>query len=154
MLLNYGSREDFWESLWLQGDRVNPKGNQFWIFFGRTDDEAETPIFWPPDVKRWLRKDLQCWERLKEENGKENGMADDELVGWHHHLSGHEFEQALGDSEGQGEAWCTAVHSITKSQTLLSNWTTTIYQALFYMLNKLLKFNLFTTLAKYVLYSF
>ena len=69
---------------------VNPKGNQSWIFTGRTDAEAETPIFWPPDEKNWLigkdpnaRKD---WRQV------EKGMTEDEMVGWHHRLSGHEFE--------------------------------------------------------------
>ena len=66
MLLNCGVGEDSWDSLGLQGDPVNPKGNQSWIFIGRTDAEAETPILWPPDMKNWLTgKDPDGWERLK-----------------------------------------------------------------------------------------
>ena len=62
---------------------VKPKGNQSWIFIGRTDAETETPIFWPPDVKNWLAgKD---WRR-------EKGMIEDEMFGWHHRLNGHQFE--------------------------------------------------------------
>ena len=65
---------------------VNPKGNQSWIFI-RTDGEA--PIFWLPDAKSWHWKRPWCWERLKQE---EKGTTEDEMVGWHHHLDGHEFE--------------------------------------------------------------
>ena len=78
---------------------VHPKGNQSWIFIGRTDVEAEAPILWPPDVKNWLlgkdpdaRKD---WRR------EEKGTTQDEMVGWHHWLDGHEFVQALGVGDGQ-----------------------------------------------------
>ena len=78
---------------------VHPKGDQSWVFIGRTDTEAETPILWPPDAKSWLiGKRPWCWERLKEE---EKGTTEDEMVGWHHWLNGHEFEQAPGDGEGQ-----------------------------------------------------
>ena len=69
---------------------VHPKGNRSWVFIGRTDVEAETPILWPPDVKSWLiwkapdaRKDWR-WEK--------KGTTEDEMVGWHHQLNGHEFE--------------------------------------------------------------
>ena len=66
MLLKYCVGEDSWELLGQQGDPpINPKGNQSWIFFGRTDAEAETPILWPPDEKNWHRKRSSCWERLK-----------------------------------------------------------------------------------------
>ena len=78
---------------------VKPKENQPWIFIGRTDGEAEAPILWPPDVKSQLiGKDSdagKCWEQ------EEKGMTEDEMVGWHHWLDGHEFEQTLGESEGQ-----------------------------------------------------
>ena len=77
---------------------VNPKGNQSWIFIGRTDAEAgaEAPIFWPPDVKNWLiAKDPDAGRDWRQE---EKGMTEDEMVGWHHWLDGHEFEQALGCS--------------------------------------------------------
>ena len=78
---------------------VQPKGNQTWIFIGRTDVEAETPMLWPPEAKIWLIwKDPDAWKNWKQED---KGMTEDEIVGWHHWLNGHEFEQALGDGEGQ-----------------------------------------------------
>ena len=83
---------------------VNPKGNQSWIFIGRTDAEAEIPIFWPPDVKNWLiGKDPDAREDWRR---KEKGMTEDEMVGWHHQLDGHEFEQAPGVGDGQGSLVC------------------------------------------------
>ena len=69
---------------------VNPKGNQSWRFIWRTDVEAEAPILWPPDVKNWLiGKDPDAGKDLRQE---EKGMTEDEMVGWHHQLDGHEFE--------------------------------------------------------------
>ena len=81
---------------------VNPEGNQSWIFIG-TDAEAEAPILWPPDSKSWLiRKDPDAGEVWRQEKG----TTDEEMVGWHHRLNGHEFEQAPADFEGQGSlAW-------------------------------------------------
>ena len=68
---------------------VNPKGNQSWIFIGRTDTEAETPILWPPDVKNWLiGKDPDAGKDWRQE---EKGTTEDEIVGWHHQLNGREF---------------------------------------------------------------
>ena len=101
---------------------VHPKGNQSWIFIGRTDAVAEAPLLWPPDARRWLiGKDPDAGKDWRQE---EKGTTEDEIVGWHHQVNGQEFEQALGDSEGQ-EAWCAAVHGVTKSWTWLSDWTTT-----------------------------
>ena len=68
---------------------VHPKGNQSWIVFGKTDAEAETLILWPPDVKNWHLKRPWYWENWRRE---EKGMTEDEMVGWHHRLNGHEFE--------------------------------------------------------------
>ena len=100
--------------------QVNPKGNQSWIFTGRTD--AEAPILWPPDSKtRLIRKDPDAGKDWRQE---EKGVTEDEMVGWHHWLKGLEFEQALGDGEGR-EAWRGTVHGVAKSQTRLSDWTTT-----------------------------
>ena len=83
---------------------VHPKGNQSWIFIGRTDAEAEAPIFWPPDTKNWLiLKDPDAGQDWRRE---EKGMTEDETVGWHHWLHGHEFEQTQRDSEGQGSLVC------------------------------------------------
>ena len=79
---------------------VNPKGNQSSIFIERTDAEAEAPIIWPPVGKNWLiGKDPDVREDWRRE---EKGMTEDEMVGWHHQLDGHKFEQALGVGDGQG----------------------------------------------------
>ena len=85
---------------------VHPKVNQYGIFIGRTDAEAETPILWPPDVNSWLIwKNPDAGEDLKQE---EKGMTEDEMVGWYHRVDGHEFEQALGVGNGQGSlAYCS-----------------------------------------------
>ena len=78
---------------------VNPKGNQPWIFIGKTDAEAETPVLWSPDAKSWLiGKDPDVGKDWKKE---EKGATEDKMVGQHHRLSGHEFEQTQGDSDGQ-----------------------------------------------------
>ena len=83
---------------------VHPKENQSWIFIGRTDAEAETPILWPPDAKNWLiGKDPDAGKDWRE---KQKGTTEDEMVGWHHWLNGHEFEQAPGYGEGQGNLAC------------------------------------------------
>ena len=83
---------------------ANPKGNQPSIFIGKTDAEAETPVLWPSDVKSWLiRKDPDAEKDWRQE---EKGMTEDKMVGWHRQLNGHEFEQALGNSEGQGGLAC------------------------------------------------
>ena len=83
---------------------VNAKENQSWILIGRTDAEAKTPILWPPDVKNWLiGKDLDA---RKDWTQEEKRMTEDEMVGWHHWLDGHEFEQAPGTGDGQGILVC------------------------------------------------
>ena len=82
---------------------VHPKENQSWIFIGRTDAEAEAPILWPPDVNNWLiRKDPDAGKDWRQEKG----TTEDEMVGWHHQLDGHEFEQTLGVGDGQGSLVC------------------------------------------------
>ena len=99
---------------------VHPKGNQSWIFIGRTDVEAETPILWPPDQKNWLLgKDPDAG---KDWRWEEKGMTEDEIVGWHHGLYGHEFEYAPRVDDGR-EAWRAVVHGVAKSWTWLSDWT-------------------------------
>ena len=99
---------------------VNPKQYQFWILRCWTDAEAETPILWPPDAKNWLvRKDPDAGKVWRQE---EKGMTEGKMVGWHHWLNGHEFEQAPGVVMDR-EAWHAAVHWVTKSQTRLSDWT-------------------------------
>ena len=83
---------------------VNPKGNQSWIFIGRTDAVAETPILWPPDVKsQFIGKYPDAG---KDWRWEENWTTEDETVGWHHQLNGHEFEQARGVGDGQGSLPC------------------------------------------------
>ena len=83
---------------------LNPKGNQSWIFIGRTDAEAEASILWPPDTKNWpISKDPDAGKDLRQE---EKGRTEDQTVRWHHQLHGHEFEQAPGDGEGQGSLAC------------------------------------------------
>ena len=99
---------------------VHPKGNQSWILIGRTDAEAETPILRPPDVKNWLTgKDPDAGKDWRQE---EKGTTEDEMVGWHHQLEGHEFEQAPGVDDGQGSLACCCPW-VAKNQTRLSDWT-------------------------------
>ena len=91
---------------------VHPKGNQSWIFIGRTDADAEAPILWPPDVKNWLtEKDPNAGKDWRRE---EKGMSEDKKVGWHDWLNEHELEQAPGDGvlESMG------------SQRVRHNWVT------------------------------
>ena len=83
---------------------VNPKANQSWLFIGRTDAEAETPILWPPDAKNWLIwKDPDAGKDWRQE---EKGMLEDEMVRRHHWFDGHEFEEAPGVGDGQGSLVC------------------------------------------------
>ena len=101
---------------------VHPKGNQSWIFIGRTDAEAEAPILWPPDVKNWLiGKDPDAG---KDWRLKEKGMTEDEMVVWHHRLHAHEFEHAPGVGEGQGgQACCRPWGRKAPDMTEQLNWT-------------------------------
>ena len=83
---------------------VHSTGDQYWIFIGRTDAEAETPIIWPPDAKNWLvGKDPDAGRDWGQE---EKGTTEDEIVGWHHWLDGHESEQVPGVDDGQGSLVC------------------------------------------------
>ena len=114
MLLNCGVGEDSWESLGLQGDQpVHPKVDQSWVFIGRTDVEAETPILWPPDGKSWLiRKDPDDrWGWTTE-------------VGWHHRLNGHGFGWTPGVGDGQGGLACCSSWGPKELDTIEQlNWT-------------------------------
>ena len=92
--------------LWTarRSNQSNSKGNPSWIFIGRTDVEAEAPVLWPRDVKNWL-----IWEDPdggKDWRQEEKGTTEDEMVGWHHQLNGHEFEQAPGVGDGHGCLAC------------------------------------------------
>ena len=100
---------------------VHPKGNQSWIFFGRTNAKAEAPILWPPDAKNWLiGKDPDAgkdWWR------EEKGTTEDEMVGWHHWLDGHEFKQAPGVGDAQGNLVCCSPWGLKESDTTEQlNW--------------------------------
>ena len=102
---------------------VNPKGNQSWIFIGRTDAEADTQILWTPDVKnRLIGKDPDVGKDWRQE---EKGTTEDKMVGWHHRLDGHEFEQAPGTGDGQGSLACYSPwsHRVGHDWVTELNWT-------------------------------
>ena len=105
MLLNYVLEKTLESSLDCKEIQpIHPKGNQSWIFIGRTAVEAETPILWPPDVKNWL-----IWkdpDAGKDWGQEEKGMAEHEMVGWHHWLNGHGFAWTPGVGGGQGGLEC------------------------------------------------
>ena len=100
---------------------VHPKGDQSWVFIGRTDVEAETPILWPPDAKSWL-----IWEDPdagKDWGQVEKGTTEDEMVGWHHRLNGHGFGWAQGVGDGQGGlAYCGSWGCKESDTTEQLNW--------------------------------
>ena len=99
---------------------VHSKGNQCWMFIGRTDVEVEVPKLWPPDAKSWLIwKDPDAGKDWRQE---EKGTTEDEMVGWHHQLDGHEFKWTPGVGEDR-ESWRAVVHGAAKSRTWLCNWT-------------------------------
>ena len=106
---------------------VNLKGNQSWIFTGRTD--AEAPIFWPPDAENWLiGKDTDA---RKDGRQEEKGVTEDEMIRWHHWLDGHEFEQAPGVGGGQGSLagcspWGHKELDTTEQLNWLTDWTHTL----------------------------
>ena len=100
---------------------INPKGNQPWIFTGRTDAQSEAPMLRPSDAKNWLiRKHPDAGKDWRRE---EKGVTEGEMVGRHHRCNIHEFEQAPGKLVMDREAWHAAVHGLAKSQTWLSDWT-------------------------------
>ena len=101
---------------------VNPKGNQSWIFIGRTDAKAESPILWPPDAENWLiGKDPDAGKNWRQE---EKGMTEGEMVEWHRRLDGHEFEYIPGVGDGQGGLACCDSWGRKESDTTeWLNWT-------------------------------
>ena len=98
---------------------VHPKENRSWMFIGRTDVEAETPVLWPPDAKSWLiGKEPDAWGQ------EEKGTTEDEMVGWHHRLNGHEFGWAPGVGVGQGGLACCDSWGRKESDMIKQlNWT-------------------------------
>jgi len=109
---------------------VNSKGNQSWIFIGRTDAEAETLIIWSPDAKSWLTgKDPDAGKDWRRE---EKGMTEDEMAGWHHRLDGHEFEWTPGVGDGQGGLACCSPWGCKESDMTELNWTESLSSRCYY----------------------
>ena len=107
---------------WKEIKPVKPKGNQYWLFIGRADAEAETPILWPPNAKNWfIGKDPGVRKDWRQE---EKGTTEDNMAGWHHQLNEHEFEQAPGVGDGQKSLACCGPWSRKESDvTERLNWT-------------------------------
>ena len=123
MLLNCGVGKTLESSLDCKEIQpVHPKGDQSWVFIGRTDAEAETPILWPPDVKNWLiGKDPDAGKDWGQE---EKGTTEDEMVGWHHRHNGHGFGWTPGVGDGQGGLACCNSCGCKESDTTEQlNWT-------------------------------
>ena len=120
MLLNCGVGEDSLDYKEIQP--VHPKGDQSWVFFGRTDAEAETPILWPPHVKSWLIGKIP--DAGRDWGQEEKGMTEDEMAEWHHGLDGHESEwtPVVGDGQG-GLACCDSRGCKESDRTEWLNWT-------------------------------
>ena len=140
ILLHWCIGEDSWEEF----QPVNPKGNQSWIFTGRTDADAEVPILWPLDAKNWLiRKDPDAG---KDWNQEEKGTTQDEKAGWHHWPDGHEFEQISGVGDGQGSLPSCSPwgHRVRHDSATELNWTH----------NTLNKFHIFLHIFKLIFFSF
>ena len=110
---------------------VHSKGDQPWVFFGRNDAKAETPILWPPHVKRWLiGKDSDAGRDW----GQEKGTTEDEMAGWHHWLNGHEFEWTPGVGEGQGAPGVLqfmGLQRVGQGWVTELNWTELMYIKLY-----------------------
>ena len=107
---------------WKEIQPVHPKGDQSWVFIGRTDDEAETPILWSPDTKSWLIwKDPDAGKDWRQ---KEKGTTEDEMVGWHYQLNGHGIGWIPGVGDGQGGLVCCGSWGHKESDmTERLNWT-------------------------------
>ena len=137
MLLNCGVGENSWKTDCMEIQPVHPKGNQSWTFTGRTDAESQTPIFWPPDAKNWLLgKDPDVGKAWGQE---EKGTTEDEMVGWHHRLEGHEFEQAPVVGDGQGSLACCSPWGRKELDTTERlNWTGSIVCLIIICLNVLM----------------
>ena len=120
---------------------VHPKGDQSWVFTGRTDAETETPILWSPDAKNGLlRKDPDAGKDWRQE---EKGTTENEMVEWHHWFNGQEFKQPLGDGDGQGSLlYCSPWGCKESDVTEQWNWTETPWPSGIYPWNVKLIFYL------------
>ena len=119
---------------------VNPKGNQPWIFTGRTD--AEAPVLWPSDGKsQFIGKDPDAGKDWGQE---EKGATEVKMVGWHHQLNGQSFDKFWKIVKDR-KAWCAAVHGVAENRTQLSDWTTTYRHAYFIVLHFIVvyRYNIF-----------
>ena len=115
---------------------VHSEGDQPWVFSGRNDAKAETPVLWPPHEKSWLiGKDSDAGRDWGQE---EKGMTEDEMAGWHHRLDGHEFGWTLGVGDGQGGLACCDSWG-HKSRTWLSHWTELISNLVLFQNNRSLQ---------------
>ena len=124
MLLNRGVAEDSWSPLdYKEIQPVHSKGDQSWVFFGRNDAKAETPVLWPPHAKSWLiGKDSDAGRGWGQE---EKGTTEDEMAGWHHRLDGRESEWTLGVGDGQtGLACCDSWGRKESDMIERLNWIT------------------------------
>ena len=118
------ARDEPWETP-LDSKEIKPvnlKGDQPWIFMGRTHAEAETPVFWSSDANRWLTGKVP--DAVKAQGQKEKRVSEDKMAGRHHQCNEHELGQTPGDGEGQGGLTCCSLW-VAKSQTTLSDWITT-----------------------------
>ena len=125
---------------------VHHKGDQSWIFIGRTDAEAETPIVWPADMKSWLTgKDPDAGKDWRQE---EKRIIEDEMVGWHHRLNGHEFELDSGVGDGQGSLACCSLASerVRRNRANELNWNNSVqgFQFLYIFANIVIFLSFFT----------
>ena len=115
MLLNCDTGEASWVSLGLQGDQTSPSWRRSVLHIHWKDYAEAAPILWPPDMKSWLfGKDPDARKHRRQE---EKGTTEDEMIGWHHQLNGHEFEQALGDGERQESLTCCSLLGRKASDT-------------------------------------
>jgi len=130
--------------------QVHSKGNQSWVFIGRTDVETETPVLWPPDVKSWLiAKDPDAGKDWGQE---EKGKTEDELVGWHHRLDGHGFGWTPGVGDGPGGlAYCGSWGRKESDTTEQLNWTELSRSYILFQF--LLEKSWYTKLCYFLLYS-
>ena len=133
MLLKCGVGEDSWESLDCKEIQpVHPKGDQSWVFIGKTDVEAETPVLWPPDVKGWL-----IWkdpDARKDWGQEEKGTTEEEMVGWHHQLNGHGFAWTPGVGDGQEGLACCSLWGRKESD--MTEWLKFIWEGKITIISK------------------